>query len=270
MKASLNKIMPRLLFATLVVVAICSALVLAQKNVKAAKKQERERAMIVKSFKDKKVEGLEVKLLDTRGEAVDPARSFKTGDRVRISLASNFDGYVYFINVDPKGATRVFWHTRVEADRDNLLPQGSEAIEFTGDDKGTEIFKVVMSPDKIDIYEDAIKNSSGELGKTAKSVADELGGDPKKDPKNDNKKAQNTKGAKAPGEAVGIVQPAEDSGSRCRSLGFDADPKTRCRSLSFASGDAAKKEGTVVAITDKQGKMKTGDIAVFELRLKHI
>ena len=149
MKAILNKITPRLLFATLVVVAVCSALVLAQKNVKAAKKQERERAMIVKSFKDKKVEGLEVKLLDTRGEAVDPARSFKTGDRVRISLASNFDGYVYFINVDPKGATRVFWHTRVEADRDNLLPQGSEAIEFTGDDKGTEIFKVVMSPDKI-------------------------------------------------------------------------------------------------------------------------
>ncbi len=270
MKAIVNKIMPRLLFATLVVVAVCSALVLAQKNVKAAKKQERERAMLVKAFKEKKIEGLEVKLLDTHGQEVDPARSFKTGDRVRVSLASNFDGYVYFINVDPKGVSRVFWHTHVEADKYNLLPQGSEAIEFTGDDKGIELFKVVMSSDKIDTYEDAIKNSAGELGKTAKSVADELGGNPKKDAKKDNKKAQNTKDAKTPGEAVGIVQPTEDSGSRCRSLGFDAAPQTRCRSLSFASGDAAKKEGTVVAITDKQGKLKTGDIAFFELRLKHI
>lgn len=276
MKAVIKILTPHIMLAALLVLGLFSALVFGQKNVKAAKKQERDRALVVSGFKQKKVDGLEVKLLDASGNPTDPGRSFKTGDRVRISLASNFDGYVYFINVDPKGGTRVFWHTRVEADRDNVLPQGSEAIEFTGNDKGTEIFKVVMSPEKISLYEDAIRNANGELGKTAEMAAAELSDTPK-DNKDKGKKGKDNKDknakekpAKAPGEAVGIVQPQGEGGTRCRGLGFDSDPNIRCRGLSFASGDTTKKEGTVVAISDKQGKLKSGDVAVFELRLKHI
>jgi hypothetical protein len=39
----------------------------------------------------------------------------------------------------------------------------------------------------------------------------------------------------------------------------------------LAPGDRAKNEGTVVAISDKQGtKLKPGEVAVFEIRLKHV
>ena len=137
-------------------------------------------------------------------------------------------------------------------------------------EKGTEIFKVILSPSKIEEYEAALMNSGGELGKTAESVAAELSGKPKTDSKASKDKGKDKGTKAAPGEAVGIVQPEVSSGTRCRGLGFDANPAMRCRGLSFAATPEDKEKGTVVAINDKQGKMKSGDVAVFELRLKHI
>ena len=262
----------RVLMAVSLVFVLTSIFAMAQKKVSAAKKQEaRERAMVIKNYKEKAVDGLVVKLLDRKGNAVDPAASFKSGDELKISLISNFGGYVYFVNVTPGGKTKVFWHTRVDADEEYTLPQGKDVIVFDNE-KGTEIFKVILSPSKIEEYETALVNSGGELGKTAESVAAELSGKPKTDNKSSKDKAKDKgkNGKAAPGEAVGIVQPEAESGARCRGLGFDANPGMRCRGLSFAATPEDKEKGTVVAINDKQGKMKSGDVAVFELRLKHI
>ncbi len=269
MSSFINNCKPRVIVAVSLIFALTSILGMAQKKVSAAKKQEaRERAMVIKNYKEKAVDGLVVKLLDRKGNAVDPAASFKSGDELKISLISNFGGYVYFVNVTPGGKTKVFWQTRVDADEEYTLPKGKDVIAFDNE-KGTEIFKVILSPSKIDEYETALMNSGGELGKTAESVAAELGGKPKTDSKASKDKGKDKSGKAAPGEAVGIVQPAE-SGARCRGLGFDASPGMRCRGLSFAATPEDKEKGTVVAITDKQGKMKSGDVAVFELRLKHI
>ena len=73
-----------------------------------------------------------------------------------------------------------------------------------------------------------------------------------------------------PGEAVGIVTSSNSCG-RERGLVLASGQEARCRSLVLASGNQAKNEGSVVAISDKQGtKLQTGEVAVFELRLKHL
>ena len=230
---------------------------------KAKPKQDptvRARAMFV----SKKADGLEVKLTNERGELIDPGKSFKAGDRVRVSFESNFKGFVYFINVTPGGVTKVIYSSEIEADRSYDLPSKPYAIEFDKE-PGTEILKVVLSYERIKPYEDALKSADGEMGKSATSVADELADN---STKKGGKKASGA--TKAPGEAVGIVT-SNNACGRERGLVLASGQEARCRSLVLASGNQSKNEGSVVAISDKQGtKLQTGEVAVFELRLKHL
>ena len=215
----------------------------------------RARAMFV----NKKADGIEVKLKNERGELLDPGQAFKQGDRIRVSFESNFKGYVYFINVSPGGVTKVIYNRAIETDQEYNLPSGRDAIEFDNE-PGTEILKVVLSYEKIKPYEEALASTGGELGKSATNVAEELADNPKKG----GKKAT----GKPVGEAVGIV--ASPCG-RERGLVLASGQEARCRGLVLANGNQAKNEGSVVAISDKQGsKLNAGEVAVFELRLKHI
>lgn len=246
----------------LVIAALLTAnvsLTSAQGKGKGKQEEVRTRAMFV----SKKADGLEVKLTSERGELLDPGKAFKAGDRVRIGFDSNFKGFVYFINVTPGGVTKVIYSREIEADQSYDLPSKPYAIEFDKE-PGTEILKVVLSYERIKSYEDALKNADGEMGKSASSVADELADNTPK--KGGAKKSSD----KAPGEAVGIVT-NKDSCGRERSLTLASGQPARCRSLVLASGNQTKNEGSVVAISDKQGtKLQTGEVAVFELRLKHM
>lgn len=227
---------------------------------KSKSKQEgiRARAMFV----GKKADGLEVKLTSEKGELIDPGKSFKGGERIRVSFESNFKGFVYFINVTPGGVTKVIYSSEIEADKSYDLPSKPYAIEFDKE-PGTEILKVVLSYERIKPYEEALKSADGEMGKSASSVADELSD-------NDAKKGGKKAAGKPPGEAVGIVT-SNNACGRERGLVLASGQEARCRSLVLASGNQAKNEGSVVAISDKQGtKLQTGEVAVFELRLKHL
>lgn len=245
------------LMTAVLLVANFSALSAQGKN---RMKQDTMRARAM--FVSKKADGLEVKLTNEKGELIDPGKAFKAGDRVRVSFESNFKGFVYFINVTPGGVTKVIYSREIEADQAYDLPSKPYAIEFDKE-PGTEILKVVLSYERIKPYEEALKTSDGEMGKSASSVADELADN---NPKKDGKKA----GSKAPGEAVGIVTSSNTCG-RERGLVLASGQEARCRSLVLASGNQAKNEGSVVAISDKQGtKLQAGEVAVFELRLKHL
>lgn len=229
----------------------------AQGKGKAKQENMRTRAMFV----GKQTDGIEVKLTDQMGKLVDPGKSFKAGDKVRIKFQANFGGYVYFINVAPSGITKVIHVESVEADKDYLLPGGA-FIEFDNE-VGTEVLRIVMSHERIKTYDDAMKNAKGELGKSASSVAEELAAEPA------NKGGKKGQG-KPEGEPVGIVTP-KDACSRERGLVLASGQEVRCRGLVLASGNKAKNEGSVVAISDNQGgKLNNGDVAIFELRLKHI
>lgn len=231
----------------------------AQGKAKGKQEEVRTRAMFV----SKKADGLEIKLTTERGELIDPGKSFKAGDRVRVSFESNFKGFAYFINVTPGGVTKVIYNREIDADQAYDLPSKPYAIEFDKE-PGTEILKVVLSYERIKSYEDALKNANGEMGKSAANVAAELADNT---PKKDGKK---TAATKTPGEAVGIVT-SDKSCGRERGLVLASGQEARCRSLVLASGNQTKNEGSVVAISDKQGtKLQTGEVAVFELRLKHM
>jgi hypothetical protein len=240
--------------------------------------EERARGMFV----DKKADGLEIRVLKNVGgkfTLVSTNQEFKSGDEIRVQFRSNFDGFVYFVNVTPKGETRVIYHNQVRADDMNELPGTPNVIKFDDKDVGTEILKVVISRQRLPLFDEALKNAEGVLGKSASSVASELtDGTPAKPAKPATSTPPTTtvqakpQGAKS--ENVGIIQPDNDPKMRCR--GLELGKEFRCRGIELAKEDAKKGEGAVmVAIPDSpkekaDTKLKPGEVAIIEIRLKHI
>ena len=229
-------------------------------------------------FVGKKADGLEIRILkfqDNKPMLVDPSETFKSGDSIRIQFKSNFDGFVYFINVSPSGVSKVIYKDKIKENALNELPGGSDVITFDKE-VGTEILKLVMSRDQIQVFEDAVLKADGTLGQSPSSAASELSSN-KQEPKPPAKGQ-----AKSPdkvSETVGIVPPDNQSSTRCRGLEMAMGTR-RCRGLELAPGNPKKDQGTVVvAIPEakaeakpepKSATLKPGDAAVIEIRLKHI
>jgi len=113
---------------------------------------------------------------------INPAtHSFKKGDQIRIEFQSNFDGYVYFINVPPKGEKVVFYPDVKFKDNNNIIRARQKYIlpresifEFEEDQPGLEVIQVVMSRQPIPFLEDSIRKSGGVVASTAEGAASEL------------------------------------------------------------------------------------------------
>ncbi|MBI3649649.1 MAG: DUF4384 domain-containing protein [Acidobacteria bacterium] len=228
----------------------------AEKKKDEAKEENRTRALLVKVDKGE-VDGLRVKILQSEGEAmvpVDAAKEFKSGDTIRVAFESNFDGFVYIVNVTPGGITKVLFPYKQEGD--NMISKGQKyqlpgvgMIEFDKE-VGTEVLQVYMSHERIKIFDDAVKNANGELGTSASSAAAEL--------------ASRNAAPNAPSDHGGVtaenltpVLPTEGEGA------------IRTRKIRLAPGKDQEK----VAIPENNGapvKMKNGEVAMFEIRLKHI
>ncbi len=209
-------------------------------------KSVRSRAIRTK-YNAGKVDGVNVIVYLIEGDTlvpVDPGRDFKKGDQIKVQFKSSFDGHVYFVNVPPSGKKAVIYPDGKETDnlirarQTYVLPQ-STTFEFVDDDKGIEVIQVIMSRQPIQLFEDAIRNSNGELGETASSAASELMSMESKRP------------------------------------GIDADNTTnilpegvRTRSVRLAPPREKGETGTVVAVPDN--KLKPGEVAVFEIRLRHV
>jgi Domain of unknown function (DUF4384) len=242
-------------------------------------------------FVGKKADGLEIRILkfqDGKLTLVDPSETFKSGDSIRIQFRSNFDGYVYFINVSPSGVSKVIYKDKIKTNALNELPGGQDVITFDKE-VGTEILKLVMSRDQIQVFEDAVSKADGTLGQSPGSAASELSSN-KPEPKAPAKSPDKVS------ETVGIVPPDNQSSTRCRGLEMAMGTR-RCRGLQLAPGNPKKDEGTVVvaipeakakaepktdpkagdpkagdpkAADPKTAALKPGDAAVIEIRLKHI
>lgn len=194
---------------------------------------------------------------------VDPTRSFQPGEQIKIAFESNFDGYVYVINVTPGGKKRVLFPFDKESNRITQkqryeLPNLNTFV--FDEEKGTEIVQVMMSREAIPLFDLAVKNSHGELGETASSAAAELSG--------------TTKPVKSGivTENMATVLPQTGTGTK------------RQRGIILSPGKDKATEGTYVAIPDKAtdrsgqvtkdkepaGRLKANEVAVFEIRLQHI
>jgi hypothetical protein len=211
-------------------------------------------------FIKKRADAMQIVLLKAEGERLVPASpstEFKSGDQIKISFESNFEGYIYLINVTPGGKKQVLFpyaDSASNAVRPNQrydFPPGSDIIEFD-EEKGTEVLQVIMSRDRVPLLDEAIKKSNGYLGESAASAAAELQ-------------------SGLVSEKTAAVLPEKGPGSvRSRNViiaaGQDKNPQGSVVAIddTTPSGKGASSSGKIVAAT-----LKRGEVATFELRLKH-
>ncbi|MEK6406320.1 MAG: DUF4384 domain-containing protein [Acidobacteriota bacterium] len=176
---------------------------------------------------------------------VDPSTEFKAGDNIKIQFESNFEGFVYVVNIQPSGKRcLMFPHPEapdnaVRPEEKYDIPPGKLTMTFD-EEKGTEVLQVIMSRDRIPFLDAALKDPEGCFSESASSAAAELqGGIAKK------------------------VTPVVPQG--------EGNNKVRSRDIILAPGKDKDVKGSVVAIPDTGGggKLKSGEIAPFEIRLKH-
>jgi hypothetical protein len=236
----------KFMVALLVICGLLSAVTSAQ-----SRTTLRQRGIQLKQdYEAGKVDGMRVLILKSESGnfvPVDPARLFKPGDEIRIAFESNFDGYVYVINVSPAGAKRVIFPGTQASNSSNVI-RARQRVELPSTsfifdkETGTEILQVIMSREPIAVLDTAVKDSQGEL-RSASSAAAELSANPQR----------------------GIVT-SEAAASLQQSSAL------RARGIFLAEGKDRDKTGSVVAIADEKqadGRLKPGEVASFEIRLQH-
>ena len=230
------------LFSLLTAVAVCGAGAAQIKN-NLTTDSEGDGARARGLFVSKKADAVRVVILKEEGGGlvpIDPSRSFTKGDQIKVSFQSNFQGFVYIVNVTPGGKKCVLFPYGAELNsitsgqRYDLPKNGT--IEFD-EEKGTEVLQVIMARERIPHFDLAVKESDGCLGESAASAAAEL-----------------------VSSKTGIV-----GGSATSIKGI------RARSIILAAGKDKDQEGSVVAISTKDGsgKLRDKEAAVFEIHLKH-
>jgi hypothetical protein len=212
-------------------------------------------------FVKKRADAMQIVLLKAEGSRlvpISPNREFKGGDQIKIAFESNFQGYIYLINVTPGGKKKVLFPSAdstgnaVQPNQRYEFPPGNDIIEFDGQEKGTEVLQVIMSRDRVPLLDDAIKNSEGYLGESAASAAAELQNGLVSD------KVANVLPESGPGSVRArnvIIAPGQDKNPQGSVVAIDD---------SAQSGKGGSTSGEVVAAT-----LKPGEVARFELRLKH-
>jgi Domain of unknown function (DUF4384) len=182
---------------------------------------------------------------------------FEAGDEIRIAFESNFEGFLYILNLTPSGKTQLlFPHP---ANRDNtihLRQQVKLGLKFTND-KGSDVLQVYMSRQPIPLFDSTLKNAIGQgitkifLDESTTRAAQEIVRDTLK----------------------GTSKPLQSDGIKDNSLASaqNGQSRSRSRGVYYDSGeDNIKKESTIAVEQENgDGHLKNGDVAFYEIRLKH-
>ena len=190
--------------------------------------------------------------------AVDPSRNFRQGEEIQVKFRSNFDGYAYVVNVTPGGRKRLLFpcsrsrNNRVIVGAENVLPSAAHGFVFDAE-PGAETLMVIMSRTPVaeldaalaacctSATQDCCDRFVCDLNDTTSKAVDLLAG-------------------AAPGQVQGIAAPASTASAGARSRG-----------IILAPGRDKNKAETFVAVEDKEGgRLQSGKVAVFYVRLKHI
>ena len=208
---------------------------------------------VQQSFELGEADGLKVVIyhVGEKGmEAVSPDKAFKSGDRFRLKLQSNFDGYVYVINVTPGGENRLLFprstsrRNNVRAGQFYYIPTANE-FEFN-DEPGLEVLQFLISRSQVAFLEGLLDRASSKatyipLDRNTTTTLQQLAGKP------------------APLKTGGVTAKATStlrSGLQTRMLTLDR-----------------KKKSTFVVVSGVKGapnRFRPGEISVFEIRLKHL
>ncbi|HJQ69686.1 MAG TPA: DUF4384 domain-containing protein [Blastocatellia bacterium] len=215
----------------------------------------RTRALFVK----KRADAMRVVVLQG-GNPVVANQEFREGEEIKIKFQSNFEGYVYILNITPGGKKRLLYPcsskvtNTIIPGRIYSLPPDPQTIAFD-EEKGTEVLQVIMTRERIKFLDDAVRSSDCcdfakpcDLTESASTAAAELAGATQ---------IQQQVSTDSGGIAAGSSQPEGSSG-------------LRSRGIKLASGKD-KDKSSYVAIQDSSGEtLKQGQVAVFYIRLKHI
>ncbi len=204
------------------------------------------------SFEQREADGLQVTIYQVSANGmvpVSPRKAFKSGDRFKLKLQSNFDGYVYVLNVTPVGENRLLFprpssrRNSVRAGESYDIPSQND-FEFK-DEPGIETLRVLMSRDPVLVLDVALdrapkKASYVALDSTTVRAVEELVGKP------------------ARSKTGGIT--AQASGRK---------PGIGVRMLKLDR----KKQTTFVVVSGNNkvpSRFQPGEISVFEIRLTHL
>jgi hypothetical protein len=251
---------------SLAALILLSSASIAQK--KTAPPQRTDEARTRGLFVSKKADAMRFVLLKSEDNSfvpVSPRQEFKSGDEVKISFESNFEGYIYVVNIDQDGKKCLIFpytgetNNKIKLDQSYTLPRG--ATWKFDNSQGTEVLQVIMAREPVSFLDAALKNPPCanpevccELSSSASSAAAELGSNTRKIDSNPD----------------GAGKPAQ-SGIADKNLVSVLPTGVRAREITFAAGKDKDEQGSVVAIDDKgaSGKLKQGEAAIFEIRLKH-
>ncbi len=184
---------------------------------------------------------------------VDPEQVFNESDRIKIKFESNFDGYVYVINITPGGERRLLFpyphrSNKVRAGQRYDLPRTGE-FKFDKE-QGVEVLQVVISRSQVAFLEAALyvalKKSDDALDGSTVKLVEYLTG----------KSSRPKKGG------VFLYRHAKGLGPK-----ENRPVQTRGLSLGIGKGD------TVVTVSASKkattAHLQRGEVSIFEIRLKH-
>jgi len=207
-------------------------------------------------FVNKKADAVRIVILKKEGGVfapVSPNQIFKSGDEIQARFESNFEGYIYVINVQPSGKKCLIFpypsisSNKIKAADPQELPHGS-SWQFDPE-VGTEIIQFILSREPIHYLDAAWRNPyCADLQKCCEVGLEQKGGKPK------------------------AVQPGIQTGNLAQVLPGGEVSLVRSRNIVITQGQDKNEEGSYVAISDSKGQglnLKPGQAAVFEVRLKH-
>ena len=208
----------------------------------------------------KSADAMRVKVLDAKiGAAVSPSREFTTDDTLKVIIESNFESYAYIVNVEiVKDSKRRFLLYPNPRTVNNRINRGEPLELSVAFDKepATEVLQVIVSHDRIDDLDAALKGKCSESenrclldAQVAERIASTVG---------DGKSSTET-------EPAGIFP--RQSEEKQNQSGF------RSRDIILAPGKDKDEKETYVAIPIKagsDGRLRAKEVVVFEMRLKHV
>ncbi|HJZ67618.1 MAG TPA: hypothetical protein VKF81_05830, partial [Blastocatellia bacterium] len=210
-------------------------------------------------FINKTADAVEVRIIDDRtGLAVFPNQEFKQDDSLRIEIKTNFEAYVYIVNLEianEKTNSFLVFPTLAAPDH-KLRADATARLSATFDqNSAAEILQVIASHDPLDLLESVLKgpNCSREERRcqldrvTADRLTQMLG---------ERKSSSGQKEA-----AISAMTGGRQKGNSIRT-----------RDIILSPGKDKNDKSTYVAVQNEdgtEGKLKSGQIVGFEIRLKH-
>lgn len=207
----------------------------------------------------KSADAMRVKVLDAKtGAAVSPRQEFTTDDELKVVIESNFESYAYIVNVEivKNGEKRFLLYPNPRTVNNRIKPDQPLELSIGFDEKpATEVFQVIVSHDPIDYLNAALNGRCSE---------------------SENRCLLDTQVAARVASIVGDGESSKETETGVFSRQSDRKQNrsgVRSRDIILAPGKDKDAKETYVAIPIKQGsdgRLKSKQVVVFEMRLKHV